>query len=65
VADSAGTVNRGTTGDKAVYRYRDDPLGCFFIRKGTTMYCIGVGKWKTMYDRDSSQISKRADDYPF
>jgi hypothetical protein len=52
------------TGDKTVYRYRDDPLRLFFIRKGDTMYCIGVGKRKTTYDRDLSQISKRADNHP-
>ncbi|ACV47821.1 MULTISPECIES: hypothetical protein [Halomicrobium] len=52
------------TGDKTVYRYRDDPLRLFFIRKGETMYCIGVGKRKTTYDRDLDQFSDRADNHP-
>jgi len=50
--------------EKTVYRYRDDPLRLYFIRKGDTMYCIGVGKRKKTYDRDLDQISKRADNHP-
>lgn len=51
-------------GERTVYRYRDDPLRLYFIRKGNTMYCIGVGKRKKTYDRDLNQISKRAESHP-
>jgi len=51
-------------GDKTVYRHRESDLRLYFIRKGNTMYCIGVGKRKKTYDRDLDQISDRADEHP-
>lgn len=51
-------------GEKTVYRYRKGDIRLFFIRKGATMYCIGVGKRKTTYDRDLTQISKRSENHP-
>ena len=51
-------------GETTVYRRRAGDLRLYFIRKGETMYCIGVGKRPTTYDRDIEQISNRADNHP-
>ena len=51
-------------GNKTVYRYRKGDLRLYFIRKGDTMHCIGIGKRKNTYDRDLEQIGKRADKHP-
>jgi mRNA-degrading endonuclease RelE of RelBE toxin-antitoxin system len=51
-------------GDKTIYRHRKGHLRLFFIRKGDTLYWIGVGKRDVIYDRDISIISKRADNHP-
>jgi mRNA-degrading endonuclease RelE of RelBE toxin-antitoxin system len=51
-------------GNKTVYRYRKGDLRLYFIRKGDTMYCIGIGKRKKTYDRDLEQMSKRANEHP-
>jgi hypothetical protein len=50
--------------DKTVYKQRKGPLRIFYIREGSTMYCIGVGKRGVVYDRDLSQIVERAENHP-
>lgn len=49
-----------TSGGETVYRRRQGDLRGYFVRRGSTLYCIGVGKRKTTYDRDLDTIQKRA-----
>lgn len=46
-----------------VYRSKPGDLRSYFIREGTTLYCIGVGKRRTTYDRDLGTMEERAIDY--
>lgn len=45
---------------ETIYRRRQGDLRSYFVRDGDTLYCIGVGKRKTTYDRDLDQIDRRA-----
>jgi mRNA-degrading endonuclease RelE of RelBE toxin-antitoxin system len=49
-----------TSGDHTVYRRRQGDLRAYLIRDGSTLYCIGIGKRKTTYERDLSTIQERA-----
>jgi hypothetical protein len=50
-----------TTPDaETVYRRRAGNLRGYYIREGDTLYCIGVGKRKTTYDRDLDTVRERA-----
>ncbi|MDY6775352.1 MAG: hypothetical protein SV253_04645 [Halobacteria archaeon] len=48
---------------KTVYRRRQGGFRSYLIRQGDTLYCIGIGKRDTTYERDLKQIEKRADSY--
>lgn len=48
---------------KTVYKRRDGDLRCYYIRRGDTLYCIGVGKRKKTYDRDLQRMVTRAEDF--
>jgi mRNA-degrading endonuclease RelE of RelBE toxin-antitoxin system len=43
-----------------VYRRRQGDLRSYFIREEDTLYCVGVGKRDTTYDRDLETIVARA-----
>lgn len=49
-------------GTTTVYRRREGDLRLYFVRQESTLYCIGVGKRKTTYDRDLDTVVDRADD---
>lgn len=51
------------TGDETIYRRREGGLRSFFVRRGDTLYCIGVGKRRTAYERDLTQIVARAEEH--
>lgn len=52
-----------TAGTETIYRRRVGDLRTYFLRDGATLYCIGVGKRKTTYDRDIDTILDRATRY--
>jgi hypothetical protein len=45
-----------------VYRRRQGDVRSYFVRVDDTLYCIGVGKRDTTYDRDLDQIVVRAEE---
>lgn len=49
-----------TRGEVTVYRRRVGDLRSFFVRQGSTLYCIGVGKRRTVYDRTLDTLDRRA-----
>lgn len=49
-----------TSGDVTVYRRRVGDLRSFFVRRGSTLYCIGVGKRRTVYSRSLDKLDRRA-----
>lgn len=51
------------TGDETIYRRREGDLRSYFVRSTDTLYCIGVGKRKTTYERDLTQVVARADEH--
>jgi hypothetical protein len=48
------------TSDVTIYRRRAGDLRSFFVRTDDTLYCIGVGKRRSTYDRDLGAIQNRA-----
>jgi mRNA-degrading endonuclease RelE of RelBE toxin-antitoxin system len=52
-----------TPSSETVYRRRVGDLRGYYIREGSTLYCIGVGKRKTTYDRDLDTIRRRAGEH--
>ena len=51
------------TGSETIYRRREGDLRSYFIRKGNTLFCIGIGKRKKTFDRDLTQIVERAKEH--
>lgn len=51
------------TGGVTVYRRRVGDLRVYYLRHDETLYCIGVGKRKTTYDRDLDRMISRAREY--
>lgn len=51
-----------TQSGETIYRRREGHLRSFLIREGTTLYCIGVGKRGTTYDRDLDDVVERAEE---
>jgi mRNA-degrading endonuclease RelE of RelBE toxin-antitoxin system len=51
------------TGEETIYRRRAGDLRGYFIREGDTLYCIGVGKRRSTYDRDLGTVIDRAGDH--
>jgi mRNA-degrading endonuclease RelE of RelBE toxin-antitoxin system len=49
-----------TAGDHTIYRRRQGDARSYLIRDGNTLYCIGIGKRDTTYERDLDQIAERA-----
>lgn len=50
-----------TSGSETVYGRRIGNFRAFYIRRGSTMYCIGVGKRKNTYQQDLDRMEDRAD----
>lgn len=51
------------TESETIYRQRSGDLRSYFVRRGNTLYCVGVGKRKTTYDRDLTRVIERVNEY--
>jgi len=51
------------TGTVTIYRRRAGDLRSFFVREDDTLYCIGVGKRRSTYDRDLGDVRDRAEEH--
>jgi len=50
-----------TDGQETIYRRRAGDLRSYCIRRGSTLWVIGVGKRRKTYDRDLDTIIDRAE----
>ncbi len=53
-------VNTLTGTAETIYYRRQGEFRMYFVRRGSTLYCIAVGKRKKTYDRDLSTVIERA-----
>ena len=57
--DPRDCTERLTGRSETVYRRRQGGFRIYFARQGSVLYCVGVGRRRTTYDRDLDRIDRR------